>query len=297
MPRDVRALVMSSLHRLSLTPVQMGVSGTLFAAVCGFYIGRASSGDGVFDLKSTVALLTSIATVTALVTTVSFALVVFTLNQVNSRKHDLYFRFKTNLFEFDKFLKDYSPKVPIINEAMALSWDAKFIKIDDFPLRGGWDARLAKWVAAMDEWDIEEAMLDEGECAPAGHEDPNLVNRILGFLGYLEDVANEIGIMCIRQIRAGHFIVLVTKALLMLGLLLVTLVVSYEAASVSMLVPAIAATPVFFVAFAVLLLLEIVHRLHREDRENLSFVMWDDEKEADDRKPPRELLPWHSPRS
>ena len=89
----------------------------------------------------------------------------------------------------------------------------------------------------------------------------NLVNRILGFLGYLKDVANEIGIMCIRQIRAGHFSYLVTKALAILALLLVTLVICYEAAAIPRLAPAIVATPVFFVAFAALLLLEIAYRL------------------------------------
>ncbi|MEA2908303.1 MAG: hypothetical protein QOJ15_384 [Bradyrhizobium sp.] len=285
------------LHRLASTPVQIAIAGTLYAAVCGYHIGRASPGEVAFDTRATAALLTSIATVTALVTTVSFALVVFTLNQVNSRKHDLYFRFKTNLFEFDKFLKDYSPKIPIINEAMALSWEAKFIKIDDFPLMGGWDDRLATWVSAMDAWDEEEAKLQDAEPALVGHEDPNLVNRILGFLGYLEDVANEIGIMCIRQIRAGHFIYLVTKALAILALLLVTLVICYEAAAVPRLAPAIAATPVFFVAFAVLMLFEIPYRLYREDRENLSFVMWDDERNvAEDSQSSAERLPWHPAR-
>jgi hypothetical protein len=297
MPRKVRRLVMWMRHLLASTPVQIAIAGALYAAVCGYHIGRASAGGVTFDTKATAALLTSIATVTALVTTVSFALVVFTLNQVNSRKNDLYFRFKTNLFEFDKFLKDYSPRIPIINEAMALSWEAKFIKIDDFPLMSGWDDRLARWVDAMDAWHEEEVNLRDTEPPPVGHEDPNLVNRILGFLGYLEDVANEIGIMCIRQILAGRFIYLVTKALAILALLLVTLVICYEAAAIPLLAPAIVATPVFFVAFAVLMLLEIAYRLYREDRENLSFVMWDDElTDAEDGQPSADRLPWNPAR-
>jgi hypothetical protein len=194
-------------------------------------------------------------------------------------------------------LKDYSPRIPIINEAMALSWDAKFIGLNDFPLMHSWDDRLAKWVTAMDAWDAEEVNRNAGEPVPLGHEDPNLVNRILGFLGYLEDVANEIGIMCIRQITAGRFINLVTKALVVLALLLVALVVSVKV-DTSALAPAIVSAPVFFVALSALMLLEIAYHLHREDRENLSFVAWNDDHDntRDDDQPAPKPLPWHRAR-
>jgi hypothetical protein len=213
---------------------------------------------------------------------------------VNSRKHDLFFRFKTSLFEFDKFLKDYSAEDAIINEALALSWDLKFLKIDDFPLMD-WDYRLTGWVGAMDAWNELEGRAQDRKSAAPENDDPNLVNRILGFLGYLENIVNDIGIMCIRQIIAGRFIALVTKALVVLALLLVVLVVCYET-GLPWLSPAIVATPVFFVTFAVFMLVEIAYHLHREDRENLSFVAWgNDQADADEEEESAKPLEWRRP--
>ncbi|HTG06152.1 MAG TPA: hypothetical protein VK635_19125 [Bradyrhizobium sp.] len=221
----------------------------------------------------------------------SFALVVFTLNQLNTRKHDLYFRFKTCLFEFDKFLKDYSAKDAIIHEALALSWDLKFLKIDDFPLMN-WKDRLTPWVGVMNDWNYPEEQARGSESNPPENDDPNLVNRILGFLGYLEIIVNEIGVMCVGQIRAGRLTALVMKALVVLALLLVVLVVCYET-GLPWLWPALVATPVFFISFAVFMLFEIAYFLHREDRENLSFVAWDDDRaDADEEEESVEPLEW-----
>jgi hypothetical protein len=275
-----RELTMTVLSRLARAPVQLIISATLFAAICGYQYGRASPGNISFDTKATASLLTSIATVTALVTTVTFALMVFTLNQVNSRKHDLFFRFKNHLFEFDKFLKDYSATDDLINDALALSYDLKSVKIDEFPLMD-WDDRIEGWVSAMEEWNERKAMIHTDQATWVANDDPHLVHRILGFLSHLEDIVSEIGMMCLRQIFAGIFIKLVTKALVVLAGLLVTLVICYEV-TLPWLVPALVATPVFFVTMAVFMLLEFAYYLHREDRENLSFVDWGDEHSPSD---------------
>ena len=290
-----REIGMALLNRLARTPIQLLIAATLYAAFCGYQYGRASPGDVTFDTKVTATLLTSIATVTALITSVSFALVAFTLSQVNSRKHDLFFRFKTNLFELDKFLKEYSPEDDVVNEALALSYDLKLVKIDDFPLMG-WNERIEGWVNAMEAWDEQRKNAHTDQAIWSANDDPHLVHRILGFLAYLEDIVSEIGVICIRQIIAGTFVQLVSKALVTLAVLLVTIVACYELA-VSWLAPALVATPLFFVTMAVFMLLEFAYRLHREDRENLSFVDWGNEQGADDDETSVQKREWRQPRT
>lgn len=83
-----------------------------------------------------------------------------------------------------------------------------------------------------------------------------------------------------------------TKALVVLALLLVVLLICYET-GLPWLSPALVATPVFFVTFAVFMLVEIGYFLYREDRENLSFVAWDaDRADADEEEESAVPLEW-----
>jgi len=261
-------ILQSVVWRLSRLPVQIAIVGSLYSGVCAYAYARAS-GDASFDLKPTGAILVAIGAIMALVVSVSFAYVAFFLNQSNNRKHDLYFRFKLGLFEFDKFLKDYSTSDRLISESEALSWDLKFLKLDDFPLLN-WSQRIDAVTPHLTKPDDNSAALRDGKI------DPNAVNRILGHLGYLEDVVSEIGMMCIRQIIAGRHIHLVAKALVLLALLLGTLTLTYFPAP-AWLLPALYTSPLLFTTAAVMLLIELSDELVRESRETLSFVAWGDD--------------------
>ncbi len=88
------------------------------------------------------------------------------------------------------------------------------MRITDFPILD-WEERLAEATEALEE-------LDQDTCG-----DPNLSNKVLGFLVYLEDIVSEIGILCIRQILAPIHVGTVIKAFVTLGFLLLSLVLSY----------------------------------------------------------------------
>lgn len=216
----------------------------------------------IFDIKTTILTLGSIGSILALATSISFAFVVFVANQINSRKHDLFYKFKSILFEFDRFLSNYPTCQDIVQDAQALSWKLKFIRSDDFPLQD-WDARIAFLTPYFDKnCDYED--------------DPNLPNKILGYLGYLEEIVSEIGVMCIRQIIAGVFITTVIKAFILIGLLLFVLMISYlDIGVIPNLVCSI--MPVFFAIFACLIFSELGWYLYRESNEMISFTRHDDD--------------------
>lgn len=233
----------------------------LAALVRTYHIHRA--GDSPPDPRQATYVLASIGAVLGLATSVAFGFVVFFVNQANSRKHDLYFKFKTGLFDFDKFLKEYPARITLVSNCLELSWELKSLKMSDFPILD-WEDLL---IGVTDELET----VDEASC-----EDSNLSNKVLGFLVYFEDIVSEIGMICIRQIVAGVHVRTVTKAFVTLGLLLFSLVLSYllsgEVASAI-----ISALPVLFATMAALILFEIGWYLHREADQLLDFVEKDGE--------------------
>src|SRR5260370_2542966 len=168
------------------------------------------------------------------------------------------------MFEFDKFLKECPEKIILVGKCLELSWRLKSLRITDFPILD-WEERLAEATEALEE-------LDQDTCG-----DPNLSNKVLGFLVYLEDIVSEIGILCIRQILAPIHVGTFIKAFVTLGFLLLSLVLSYL---LSVPIPSaiIPALPVPFATMAALILFEIGWYLHREADELLDFV----EKSDDD---------------
>ncbi|MBD2088542.1 hypothetical protein H6F67_01490 [Microcoleus sp. FACHB-1515] len=209
------------------------------------------------DVRTTTLALGSIGSIIALATSMSFAFVVFFVNQTNSRKHDLFYKFKSSLFDFDRFLKDYPRSQSIVGQAQAVSWELKFIKFSDFPLLD-WESRIESLTLFFDK-----------DCDYK--DDPNLDNKILGYLGYLEEIVCEIGLMCVRQIIAGVFVRTVIKAFVLIGLLLLVLIISYlNIGAVPNLICSI--MPVFFATFACLIFSELGWYLHRESDEMISFV-------------------------
>jgi hypothetical protein len=240
---------------------QVAIAFALFLAalVRAHQIHRA--GASLPDPRQATYVLASIGAVLGLATSVAFGFVVFIVNQANSRKHDLYFRFKTGLFEFDKFLKEYPEKIILVGKCLELSWRLKSLRITDFPILD-WEERLYEATEALEE-------LDENFGG-----DPNLSNKVLGFLVYLEDIVSEIGILCIRQILAGLHVGTVIKAFVTLGFLLLSLVLSYLFSG-SIASAIIGALPVLFATMAALILFEIGWYLYREADELLDFVQKD----------------------
>ena len=209
------------------------------------------------DLKLTAVFLASIGSILALGASVSFGFLVFFLNQTNSRKHDLFYKFKGALFDFDSFLKGLPSNSPVVQESLSLSWKLKFVKFDEFPMRD-WEDRLSSLVPHLKSNDDNQ-------------DDPNLSNKILGYLGYLEEIVSEIGLMCIRQIIAGVYVNIVIKAFSLIALVLLTLIITYLdlGPHVNLV---IGVTPVFFGVLACLLFVEIGWYLYRETDELLVFV-------------------------
>lgn len=216
-----------------------------------------------FDVKATIQTLGSIGSILALATSISFGFVVFFVNQTNSRKHDLFYKLKTSLFDFDRFLKDYPHSQLIVSEAQAISWQLKFVNLNDFPLMD-WADRIAGLNSYFDkDCDYEE--------------DPNLNNKILGYLGYFEEIISEIGLMCIRQVIAGIYVKTVIKAFILIGLLLLVLMVSYlNLGRIPNLISSV--MPVFFATFACLIFSELGWYLYRESNEMISFTRHEDDR-------------------
>lgn len=237
---------------------QVSISAVLFlvAFLRTYKINR--SGASPADPRQAIYALASIGAVLGLATSVAFSFVVFFVNQSNSMKHDLYFKFKTGLFEFDKFLIEYPARIMLVSECFELSWRLKSLKMVDFPILN-WADRLIGVTKALEA--AEEA----------SSEDPNLSNKVLGFLVHLEDICSEIGTLCIRQMVAGIHVQTVIKAFVTLGLLLLSLVLSYLLSG-TIALSIINALPVLFATMAALILFEIGWYLHREVDELLDFV-------------------------
>ncbi len=248
---------------LSRTSLQIFLASGLFLLALIYRLFIQQPANVPIDIRATTLALGSIGSILALATSVSFAFVVFFVNQTNSRKHDLFYKFKTSLFDFDRFLKDYPSSERLVSEAQALSWSLKFVKLSKFPL-GDWEDRLAELLPHIDkDCDYEE--------------DPNLKNKILGYLGYMEEIVSEIGIMCIRQVIAGIYIKIVIKAFILIGLLLLVLVISYlNLGSIQNVISSV--MPVFFATFACLIFLELGWYLYREGNELLDFVHQDNQR-------------------
>jgi len=256
-------LIQPILSILSRLGWQIFISSSLFLGALLNRLFLQQSIDVSIDIKNTTLALGSIGSILALATSVSFAFVVFSINQLNSRKHDLFYKFKTVLFDFDQFLKEYPATEDLIAESQALSWKLKFIRLNEFPLEN-WDEILTDLNLYLDEeYNYEE--------------DPNLKNKILGYLGYVEEIISEIGMTCIAQVIAGIYIKIVIKAFSLIGLLLLVFVFSYlNLGSVQNLIASV--TPVFFATFACLLFVEIGWYLWREYKNIISFTRNDGEE-------------------
>lgn len=210
------------------------------------------------DYKQFTYALASIGAILALSGSVSFAFVIFQINQANSRKHDLFQKFKVALFDFDRFLKDYDSSYPLIAESQAFSWELKFLRMQEFPLMD-WDERLSDLKPHLER---ERGNYDG---------DRNLERKILGYVGYLEELVSEIGMMCIRQIIVGVYVGTVKKIFFFLAVL-VTLIAASTMGLGQIGGAFLRISPVLFGVMAALMLLEIGWYLHRESKELLDFV-------------------------
>lgn len=213
------------------------------------------------DLRTTNQILTSIGSIIALLTSVAFAFIVFFANQTNNHKHDLFFKFKSMLFDLDRFLRDYKPKLKIVQQTQAVSWDLKRLRIQDFPVLD-WDAKLSHLLP----------LLKKGDSTTS--KDPNLSNKILGYLNHIEEIISEIGLLCIRQIISRIFVNLFLKALSLMGILLLTMLAGYLDISDSINI-IVSASPIFFAVFECLLLVEIGFYITKESDEWIDFVQKD----------------------
>jgi len=237
--------------------VQIAIVGCLYAFATGLsYAARTR-----LDLTRTVTILGLTGAVAALAISTAFGFVVFFLNQTNTRKHDLFYRFKSTLFDFDKFLRDFSADHEMIWAASKTSIELSKLQEDDFPLRGGrWDEFVTPICEIIDK---------HKDGIPS---DPFVGHRIYCYLGHAETVIHDLNLMCIRQALASKYVGNVTKALGALGFLVIVLLLVYIAPN-ERLTPALYAAPVLFGAWVIVLLAEIAFWLNRDHRNTLSVFM------------------------
>ena len=209
------------------------------------------------EFKEIIIILTSIASILALITSITFAFVMSNMNTSNNKVESLFIEFKNFLFKTDDFLEPFSSNISIVEEARIISYNLKQIENDDIPL-DDWDERLEAFILALDKKDEFEG-------------NPNLGEKILEYLGHLEYLLNEIGILRINQIITGTFIQTLFKGFVLLSLMIISvlfLLVYHQDIEVSLMV----VFPIFFGTLTSLLILEIGWWIKRQEDEMMSFI-------------------------
>ena len=211
--------------------------------------------------REVIIILTSVASILALITSITFAFVMSNMNTSNNRVEALFIEFKNFLFKTDDYLESFSSNIPIVEEARIISYNLKQIENDDIPLND-WDERLEPFITALDK---TEKLQDN----------PNLGNKILEYLGHLEYLISEIGILRIKQIITGIFIKTLFKGFILLSLMIISilfLLIYHQDIEASVMVM----FPILFGVLTSLLILEIGWWIKRQENDMMSFV--EDEK-------------------
>ena len=252
------------LSALSMTKWQVAIATCLTTV----YLIQCFSG-GISQLdegnkRQLMIFMAMLGSILALMTSLSFGFLSQYMSSANNRKHDLFTKLKSELFNFDSFLKDYPQDLAIINESQKFSWDLKSIKFEDFPIMD-WDERL-------------EGLKPHIEKSRGAFEgDRNLENKVLGFLVIMEEIVSDIGLMCIKQIISTVHADRVIKGFCCFAGVLVTATATYYVSDPT-LIFILSSLPIFFVVMVLLYILELGWNLKRESDEQLVFV--EEEKSA-----------------
>lgn len=213
------------------------------------------------EFREITIILTSIASILALITSITFAFVMSNMNNSNNRVETLLIEFKNFLFKIDDFLEPLPSSISVVEEARIISYKLKQIQNDDIPLND-WDERLEPLILALNK--TEEFK-----------DDPNLGSKILEYLGYVEYLLSEIGVLRIRQIITGIFIKTLFKGFALLSLMIISilflLVFHQDIESYTMII-----FPILFGTLTSLLIIEIGWWIKRQENEMMSFI--EDEK-------------------
>lgn len=216
-----------------------------------------------FGFREIAIILASIASILALTTSITFAFAMNSMNSSNNRVAVLFIEFKNFLFKTDQFLDSLPKNVSAVEEARVISYNLKIIENDDIPLND-WDKRLEDFMKALDKTHEFE-------------HDKNLGKKILEYLGHLEYLLSEIGVLRIRQIITGVFIKTLFKGFVLLAMMIISiliLLIFHQNMSLSIMI----AFPVLFGTFTALLILEIGWWIKREEEDMMSFI--EDEKSS-----------------
>ncbi len=212
----------------------------------------------VAHVQSLMIFMGLLGSMLALTTSLSLGFIFQFTNTTNSKKHDLIWKFKSMLFDFDSFLQSYPDKLELISRCQELSWDLKSLKNDEFPILN-WDERISNIKL---EKLLENTKYDK---------DKNLPNKILGYLTVLEEIISEIGLMCIRQIICGVHMNRVIKGFSYIVILLIIFGITFYAQN-DMVLFILSAAPIFFSILTILYFTELGLELYRESDELLVFV-------------------------
>lgn len=212
----------------------------------------------------------------ALSGSVSFAFVLFQLSTTSARKHDLFHRYKSGLFDLDKYLDQLKEHSPAIQAARSASLRLKFVQFEDFPLMD-WDDYLEAFLESLSE---EEDVNDTSD---------SIEKRVLAFFAYIEEIVSDIGVMCVRQVILGLHVEIVKKVVGLLVALVTTLVVVHLGPSGHLLL-VLHATPIFFGAMVSLVLVQIARYLALEYRDQVTFTTSDEADGASDRDDAQQIV-------
>jgi len=225
------------------------------------------------EFREITIILTSIASILALITSITFAFVMSNMNTSNTRVENLSIEYKNFLFKMDNYLESLPSNISAVEEARIISYNLKSLKNDDIPL-DDWDERLDSFLKALDK--TEEFK-----------DDSNLGNKILEYLGHIEYLISEIGILRIRQMTTGLFIKTLFKGFILLSLMIMSilfLLVYHQDIKSSIMV----VFPILFGVLTSLLILEIGWWIKREEDEMMSFI---EDEEAPNKNEETNSLP------
>ena len=265
----MKNILIKLIITLTKTYIQILLS-VLFACLAYMEIKYSSSSlTNKIEFREIAMILASIASILALITSITFAFVMSNMNSANNRVESLLIEYKNFLFKMDDYLESLPSNIPIVEEARIISHNLKFVENNDIPLND-WDERLEDFLKELDNKNGFDS-------------DPNLGNKILEYLGYVEYILGEIGVLRIRQIVAGIFIKTLFKGFallsLMIATILIVLVFHQDMKSHMMVV-----FPVMFGTLTSLMILEIGWWIKREENEMMSFI--EDEKAPNNSEEP-----------
>jgi len=232
-------------------------------AVISHYSSAGNFNFSEIQFNSLSNFLLGITFILVLATTLSAGYLLAFIQFTNSRRFDLYGKFKAEINSFFQYLERLENDSDLVMATKASLWEIDKILFRDFPIMN-WDDLISPFMTEMNKDDVD-------------HHDPNLPNWLARRVRYIEELVSEIGIMCVRQALTSIFLGTVLKSLF---LLLFSIAIGTVLAFWPTLLNVILVQTIILLLsiLTILLFAEIGYRIYRDVREHVSEVTEAEEK-------------------